>query len=213
MASCPAASTLAPPAAKGAGGGGRPRSRSRSKNSGSSNKQQQPSGDEASAIVEEWTLRLLAGVGTHTHSLLVRSVDALRVPDGPHAHPAGRVGNTELLELRFKLPRAYPSVPVEVTARLSLNEKLVAKRDKGKEKADDAASAATPTTLDQADTEAHAFAEELEEAQAQQKDEIDRSLYDNSITSLLQEQANKGTRVPLLAEMARQWYTPSVPRV
>lgn len=101
-------------------------------------------------------------------------------------------------------------MPVEVTARLSLNEKLVAKRTKGKEKADDAASAATPTTLDQADNEAHAFAEELEEAQAQQKDEIDRSLYDNSITSLLQEQANKGTRVPLLAEMARQWYTPSV---
>ena len=119
-----------------------------------------------------------------------------------------------MLELGFKLPRAYPSVPVEVTARLSLNEKLVAKRDKGKEKADDAARAATPTTLDQADDEAHAFAEELEEAQAQQKKaEIDRSLYDNSITSLLQEQANKRTRIPLLAEMARQWYTPPVPRV
>lgn len=67
VAPCPAAaaSTLGPPASKGAGGGGRPRSRSR-KNSGSSNKQQQPSGDEASAIVEEWTLRLLAGVGTYT---------------------------------------------------------------------------------------------------------------------------------------------------
>jgi hypothetical protein len=120
-----------------------------------------------------------------------------------------------LLELGFKLPHAYPSVPASVSARLSLvslsggvsckkTQKSAQQDEKGKEKVDSVVDAASAE-----DDEAHAFAED-EAKQAwdstQRREKIDRSLYDSSVVTLLQEQANKGVRVPALVELARQWY-------
>jgi len=108
--------------------------------------------------------------------------------DGQEDEPA-KADRT--LELRFILPSAYPAAPPQVKARL-LSEKLSAKavEDHGD----------SPLAGERA-TELVVVVEEEEG-----NEESPQSAQENeSITALLQEQANKGATVSQLLEIARQW--------
>lgn len=86
-----------------------------------------------------------------------------------------------MLQVIFKLPATYPFAPPAVTACLSCKTKLEKQQDrrqlKGKEKDDDTA---LPALIDDDDD---GLADELDN-----DTELDPSLYDQSVTSLLQEQ-------------------------